>query len=326
MLTCWVMLAGDYSKFLFHDMVCSAGCVGGVFRTQAAAKSHNAAQANTFRNIPKSRYVWFWICFWCCTFSNIWLLSNLLRLQHAVTWPLCGVRPSPRSVGLFNSVVEPQGKHTHTNTHTHTHTHTLQAHQTAKQKDRHMERHCGAWSKVNHAHVHCSWPHISACDVDTQNLLHFRIFSHVSPSKKESSTCTEEHHDCASRDRESHAANILLCRSKRSQASLEHQFFMEEAYNSGEGSLDNRSLPVPPPEVVLRMRSRSSPLGLCVSQRLQTYLAVCEALGLFLPPEAPTTYIFKKCPLLLPATPPPNHTPSQPHLLLDTTPLSHTSS
>ncbi|GAB1299439.1 Maestro heat-like repeat family member 5 [Apodemus speciosus] len=58
------------------------------------------------------------------------------------------------------------------------------------------------------------------------------ILSHVSVSTKESSTCTKEPPDYTSRDGESHAATILLCRSKGSQTSLEHQLFMEEAYNS----------------------------------------------------------------------------------------------
>ncbi|XP_021039951.1 maestro heat-like repeat family member 5 isoform X1 [Mus caroli] len=73
----------------------------------------------------------------------------------------------------------------------------------------------------------------SSIDKPSSAMSHnSRIFFHVSPSKKESSTCTEEPHDCASRDKESHAATILLCRSKSSQASLEHQFVLEEAYNS----------------------------------------------------------------------------------------------
>lgn len=76
--------------------------------------------------------------------------------------------------------------------------------------------------------------HISAHDVYTQNLLHFRIFSHVSVSTKESQ-------DYASWDRQSSPATILLCGSKSSQSSLvpkEHQMFMEEAYNSGEDGLE----------------------------------------------------------------------------------------
>ncbi|XP_052016306.1 maestro heat-like repeat family member 5 [Apodemus sylvaticus] len=58
------------------------------------------------------------------------------------------------------------------------------------------------------------------------------IPSHVSVSTKESSTCTRESPDYTSRDRDPHATTILLCRSKGSQTSLEHQLFMEEAYNS----------------------------------------------------------------------------------------------
>ncbi|XP_063120713.1 maestro heat-like repeat family member 5 isoform X18 [Rattus norvegicus] len=59
-----------------------------------------------------------------------------------------------------------------------------------------------------------------------------RIFSHVSVSTKESSTCTQEPPDYASWGQESHPTTFLLCRSKSSQTSLEHELFMEEAYNS----------------------------------------------------------------------------------------------
>ncbi|XP_076767598.1 maestro heat-like repeat family member 5 isoform X4 [Arvicanthis niloticus] len=59
-----------------------------------------------------------------------------------------------------------------------------------------------------------------------------RIFSHVSVPTKESLTCTKEPQDNASWDRESHTTTMLLCRSKSSQTPLEHQLFMEEAYNS----------------------------------------------------------------------------------------------
>ncbi|XP_060246489.1 maestro heat-like repeat family member 5 [Meriones unguiculatus] len=76
--------------------------------------------------------------------------------------------------------------------------------------------------------------HISACDVYTQNLLHFRIFSPISVSTKKSSW-TQEPQDYVSWDRESHPATILLCESKSSQDSLvpkEHQILVEDAYNS----------------------------------------------------------------------------------------------
>ncbi|XP_031201690.1 maestro heat-like repeat family member 5 isoform X3 [Mastomys coucha] len=80
----------------------------------------------------------------------------------------------------------------------------------------------GQHSDRSHSH--------SSIDKPSSTMSHNpRIFSHVSVSTKESSTCTKESQDSASWDRES---TILLSRSKSSQTSLEHQLFMEEAYSS----------------------------------------------------------------------------------------------
>lgn len=59
-----------------------ACCVGGVFRSKAAVKSHDATWAGAGRTTMESLQTWFWI-FHLWAFRNLWLLPNFHDLTSS---------------------------------------------------------------------------------------------------------------------------------------------------------------------------------------------------------------------------------------------------